>query len=487
MPEKHFDIVFTGQLLAPDRDKVKQDFAALFKISMEKADTIFAARRTVLKKSLPQQKALQYQSRLGDIGVLVSLEERIIDEVEASITLEPEEADNTEPQSSAIPDNTATTGNQGDDNMAESAAQQPDENIAAAAAVKRDDLSLQHNEQPQAGSTNFALVEDNSKVKRQPFEFSGNGAEFFKIWIVNIFLSIITLGIYSAWAKVRTHRYFYGNTRLAGSTFEYLADPVTILKGRIVAVVLFAAYTVAGEFYPPAAAVLLVVFLVVLPWLIMRSLRFRLRNTAYRNIRFGFDGSFMGAAKAYTLMFLLLPFTLGLLLPYMLFLQSQYLVNNARYGIDGFSFNVSPREYYRIYIVAFLALLVVLAGAAAFFAINPLLGALVVIVGYVLIATYLQVELINLMFDNSHLGDHQFNSTLEIGSYFKLYFVNTIGMILTLGLFYPWARVRIARYRADNLQMITRGSLDHYVASQREDVNALGEEVGDMFDVDLAI
>ena len=60
--------------------------------------------------------------------------------------------------------------------------------------------------------------------KEQPFEFTGRPFEYFKIWIVNVLLSIATLGIYSAWAKVRTNRYFYGNTRVADATLEYLAD-----------------------------------------------------------------------------------------------------------------------------------------------------------------------------------------------------------------------------------------------------------------------
>ncbi|MGI9420607.1 MAG: DUF898 family protein, partial [Geminicoccaceae bacterium] len=62
-----------------------------------------------------------------------------------------------------------------------------------------------------------------------PFAFTGRAGEYFGIWIVNLLLSIVTLGIYSAWAKVRTRRYFYGNTKLADSTFDYLASPVQIL------------------------------------------------------------------------------------------------------------------------------------------------------------------------------------------------------------------------------------------------------------------
>ena len=61
------------------------------------------------------------------------------------------------------------------------------------------------------------------------FEFRGDGAEYFKIWIVNIFLTLITLGIYSAWATVRNNRYFYGNTFVDGTSFSYLSKPLHIL------------------------------------------------------------------------------------------------------------------------------------------------------------------------------------------------------------------------------------------------------------------
>jgi uncharacterized membrane protein YjgN (DUF898 family) len=37
-------------------------------------------------------------------------------------------------------------------------------------------------------------------------EFTGCAGEYFRIWIVNVCLSVLTLGIYSAWAKVRRKR-----------------------------------------------------------------------------------------------------------------------------------------------------------------------------------------------------------------------------------------------------------------------------------------
>jgi uncharacterized membrane protein YjgN (DUF898 family) len=89
------------------------------------------------------------------------------------------------------------------------------------------------------------------------FRFGGNATEYFGIWIVNLFLTVITLGIYSAWAKVRRKRYFYGNTWLADSNFEYHGNPVAILKGRIIAFVAFVAYSLTTQYSPKLGGLLL--------------------------------------------------------------------------------------------------------------------------------------------------------------------------------------------------------------------------------------
>ena len=66
--------------------------------------------------------------------------------------------------------------------------------------------------------------------------------EYFRIWIVNLLLSLVTLGIYSAWAKVRRLRYFYGHTSVDGGTFGYHASPIAILKGRLIAYAVLACW-----------------------------------------------------------------------------------------------------------------------------------------------------------------------------------------------------------------------------------------------------
>ncbi len=61
------------------------------------------------------------------------------------------------------------------------------------------------------------IVEDVSLAEPpiEPMSFTGTGADYFRIWIVNLALTVVTLGVFSAWAKVRRLQYFYRDTRLA--------------------------------------------------------------------------------------------------------------------------------------------------------------------------------------------------------------------------------------------------------------------------------
>ena len=60
--------------------------------------------------------------------------------------------------------------------------------------------------------------ENNSELSAmQKIEFTGTAKEYFGIALVNLILSIVTLGIYSVWAKVRRETYFKNNTKLARS------------------------------------------------------------------------------------------------------------------------------------------------------------------------------------------------------------------------------------------------------------------------------
>ena len=98
---------------------------------------------------------------------------------------------------------------------------------------------------------------------KNAFQFHGRGGEYFGIWIVNILLTIVTLGLYSPWAHVRNKQYFYGNTDLAGERFEYLATGKQIFLGRLIAGVLFVTYVLLSNSMPVISFAIVVLMILV--------------------------------------------------------------------------------------------------------------------------------------------------------------------------------------------------------------------------------
>ena len=124
----------------------------------------------------------------------------------------------------------------------------------------------------------------------QALSFAGKSFEYFRIWIVNILLTIITFGLYFPWAKVRTNRYFYANSKLDGRNFDYHATGKQLFIGYLIAMGLFILYTILQQISPILGLVLFAAFLLALPWIIWRSMIFGLRMTSFSNVRFGFAG-----------------------------------------------------------------------------------------------------------------------------------------------------------------------------------------------------
>ena len=97
---------------------------------------------------------------------------------------------------------------------------------------------MEHAETAAPGASESATVPDttvHAPPAPQPLtiQFTGSGSEYFRIWIVNLLLIIVTLGIYFAWAKVRRLRYFMGNTLVDGQPLGFHGDPKKMFKGYL--------------------------------------------------------------------------------------------------------------------------------------------------------------------------------------------------------------------------------------------------------------
>jgi len=338
-------------------------------------------------------------------------------------------------------------------------------------------------------------------------QFSGKGGEFFGIWIVNILLSIITLGIYSAWAKVRTYRYFYGHTRIDGHSFDYLATPIQILKGRILAVIAFLIYTLLSSLAPTIGLVFAIGFLFLLPWIINQGMRFNMRMTRHRNVRFAFSGNYGDAFINFVLLPIASVFTLYLLLPYALKRIDQYMHENISYGNKPLTVNLQGERYYIAALITLgvaiggLVIFGIFAGASALTIDNlntqnvslstivvPLLIAALYIAFLTLVGAVYHSIIRNHIFNNSEFTEvATFESNLKAIDYAILLFTNVLAIMFTLGLAYPWAKVRRAKLLASVTEVsIYRGALSLIDVAQNEQ-SSFAEEAANVFDIDISL
>ncbi|MFO1390443.1 YjgN family protein [Cellvibrio sp.] len=486
MSNPQFEVVLKGVLAGFDEAKAKADFAALFSLDAEKVDRLFSAKRTVLKSGIAEDVASKYVARLAGIGVEAVAEAIAVEPAAPELSLVPIESGKNEIEPSAVE---------------QQAAQEPAQAYASSENFIRPQVKAESASSSYQSSSADASSQE---TVRYPFAFTGKGFEYFKIWIVNILLSIVTLGIYSAWAKVRNKQYFYGNTHIADSTFEYTAEPIKILKGRIIAFLLYVAIGASGHISPIFSIVVSLLFLAFLPWIIVASLRFNARHSSYRNISFRFNGTIGGALAAFIGWPILGVLSLGLLLPFAWKKQAAYVTNNHSYGAEPFSFDVHVKEYYKMLLiligatVVFFIALAVLGGAAAasLFTLgkfNPaaLMAFIPMMIAYfafyVGLGAYVVVSLANIHWNNTQLQHHKFEANWSVFSYFKLLVVNTLGILFTLGLFVPFAKVRTAAYKAEHTALLVQGDLDGFIANKLEESNSLAEGVHDLFDIDISL
>ena len=332
-------------------------------------------------------------------------------------------------------------------------------------------------------------------------EFHGSAAEYFRIWIVNLLFTLLTLGIYSAWAKVRRQRYLYGSTRLDGDSFNYFASARAILKGRILAVIVFLAYAIVTELYPLSVWGFVAAGIALLPLVLVRALRFNARMSAWRGLRFDFPAQVREALPLYLGMPLLVIVTLGLAFPWFIARHKQFVISHHAFGSSPLGCAMPVGKVYGVYfrsglimlamsvvavlgaaLVSPLAVLVPRAGWLAF-----LLPLAAIYIAYAFAYAYLQARLTNLAWDSTFGAGVRFSSTLGAIDLAGLYISNFLAIVFTLGLAVPWAVVRTLRYRLANFAMLVSEDTVHEAAPGLVNIGAAGQELGEIFNVNFGV
>lgn len=436
--EQRFDIYITGNFSeGTDPQTAIAAFAKAAGLENDKAQQLFDQAPSAIKRNVDETTATNYQSKLASIGIETELR-AVAEAAETPALSASRDSDTTDP----------------------------------GAQVENEPVYASPGESP-------------GERRLINFVFSGEGYEYFKIWIVNILLTAVTMGIYAPWAKVRDTQYFYGNTTLDGASFAFTADPVKMLIGRLIALGLFIVYMVMSVLAPLVTTVLSIGFIFILPWVMVKSMAFYARNTSYRNIRFRFTGGYWGAFKVAILWPLAGMLTLMLLLPLAIKKQQEYMVNNHSYGNKSFTFATDTWNYYRIFLIFIGIVFVGGILSAALAAVVPAIAPAGIFIAYIAAIVYMMVQMQNLVMNNSSLAEHNFVSDYQFKSFGLLMVGNFLLTVITLGFYIPWAKVKLAQYAANHTQLDAMGDLDKFAAISQPDPSAFGEEFGDVFDMEV--
>ena len=339
--------------------------------------------------------------------------------------------------------------------------------------------------------------------------FTADGWEYFRIWIVNVALTLLTLGIYSAWAKVRARRYLYGNVWLGDDAFDYTANPVAILRGRLLLLLVLVPVSLAQRISLVYYYAALLLLMPLVPWVVVRARSFHMRNSRYRGIAFDFRGKYWDAAVWYPLSWAASIVTLGLARPLTVRQRDDFLVTESRFGSTPFSFVGRIRPYYKAYLttaaVLFLlsvggvfGLLLLMAatspgagpdaGPPAFDMRLFFAGSLAIAAAATLfVLAYLRTRLLSYRWSNTRLRENEFRLDLSFPTMLWLYASNAALIVATFGLFVPFARIRVLRYVVDQCQVMQKEGPETFEAGETQRVAATGAEAAGEFGLEIGI
>jgi uncharacterized membrane protein YjgN (DUF898 family) len=377
---------------------------------------------------------------------------------------------------------------------------------------------------------------DDPRPRTLDVRFTGSGGEYFRIWAVNLLLIVLSCGLYLPFARMRRIRYVYANTLIDGEALAFHGDAWRMFRGFLLLAVLLLAYTVASEMSPSVALGAFVALCAVWPALWRASLQFRLGNTSWRGLRLGFEGSLAGAYLAHLPVYIpaaaltaLVPdgqgpsgdpgvngqfwfgtmlAVLALMAPWSTALIKRYQHRGYRIAGERSEILLRTRSVYFVGLKALmlgLALLLlcvlfsfipggVLAliwtgridakGNGTYYAL-AFMG-LVYLFGAGGVLPYYASRIQNLVWGNTRSASLRFHS--ELHGLTRLTLVNWVLIVLTLGLYRPFAVMATTQLRLQAVRIDSLSDPAGWTAAQAGlHTDASGEAAGDFFGMDVGL
>jgi uncharacterized membrane protein YjgN (DUF898 family) len=358
--------------------------------------------------------------------------------------------------------------------------------------------------------------------------FTASGSEYFRIWIVNLLLTVITLGLYWPFAKARKLRYFHENTLVGDSPLSFHGDPKRMLRGYLLMAVLGGVYTVLNNTHPEAAAGMVVLTLPLAPWFLWSALRFRVANTGWRGLRLQFDGTlkqmyrlfvpmvtplglaavgwlvlWVGgegtlkstAATIWSFVTLLCVLASMLMSIRLMWRLKEFQHGHYRLGDEVTRLEATLKDYDKVQIrivgVMFLGGLISSALTAILaMSLGPLAGPIGGIGLYatvLVVVGYNMARMQNLIWGSTRSEHIVFHSELLLNPLVMLMLKNAVLTVITLGFYWPFAAVALARMRLEAISLDLSIPLEQLMGSKVGQIGAAGEAAADLNPLGLDI
>jgi uncharacterized membrane protein YjgN (DUF898 family) len=307
----------------------------------------------------------------------------------------------------------------------------------------------------------------NNQTKNK-INFTGKGSEFFGIWILNAFLTFLTIGLYYPWAKASTLKYIYSNVELDGHKFTFHGTGNEMFWGFVKVLVLLATVFAVMIFVGPYGifAFYGILFLIT-PFAMHSSMKYRLSRTSYKGIHFGYTGDLNEFVLLYFKNILITIFTFGIYSSWMRVNLRQYMVGNAWYGDANFQYNANGSDLFIINLKGFFLSIFTL---------------------YIYIPWYIK-DLYKFYIDNITLhhkeNEYQFNSDLDGGNLFGTIILNYLQTVFTLFLGTPWVEMRTIKLFVGSISVF--GDLEQLNVTQTQEqyIDAMGDDMNDFLDIGI--
>ncbi|MDP7215719.1 MAG: YjgN family protein [Rhodospirillales bacterium] len=355
--------------------------------------------------------------------------------------------------------------------------------------------------------------------------FHGRPWPLFRIFIVNLILTILTLGFYRFRGKTRIRRYLWSHTAFGDERLEYTGTAKQLFLGFLIAVFLVLIPLFGGvegwrhyqEIGDPedmglSDSVEFAAVVYLIPVALYRTRRYRLSRSKWR----GIGATQTGSSWLYGAMtlgsYVLTVLTLGLAWPFCSTRLMAYKINNTWLGGSRFSFTAKAAPLYPHFLavlgVSLVCLLLPIMAVAvmAWPALALLMGEFSLAnlqglghflntyfflsFGIILLAVILsrlpwnwyKARELSYFTGQTRLRDLTFAADISGWNLLKLRIGNFFLLVLTLGLALPVVYVRICRFMASHLRVGNAARISAIVQNSKES-SRTGEGLADVFDV----